>query len=478
MHRFLKYLYLTALLAAILNAGGFALSGVGVRALSMGGAFRAVADDWSTLFWNPAGLAYITESQLAINGLGVKPFSSYEPNTGILGYDGPYTLREKVNAHPQNFYIPAFAYITPFEIAGSRVGVSFSVPFGLGSKWDLYDFPIGYYNTTDTSFKTPEYEKYDWQSDLSVYNVFLSYAKSFGNFSIGLSAGATRTSIMLRKVNFFDPATIDTSANSLPIQYRLFPVDTKIEGTGWGFGGILGILWKINENLTAGVSGRIYSKVRLEGTADLTLYFPYNDYLLSQMPPEKKFMFNGSTATGSGNFITNLNLPANLGAGISYKPNEKLTLALDVDWTRWFTLDRLGVDFEGLVLSVNNMIPLDTVKTDTLVLLWKNTYRVSFGGEYEVTPQLSLRYGLYWDQSPVPDNTITVLIPDPGDKYSLNLGLGYNWNNVELNVNYEYITRCQRTVARDSLYNYESHYLPGTYEMNVNAIGLSIVYKF
>ncbi|MDI6850969.1 MAG: hypothetical protein QMD82_03410 [bacterium] len=121
MHRFLKYLSLTALLATILHAGGFALSGVGVRAQSMGGAFRAVADDWSTLFWNPAGLAYITESQLAINGLGVRPFNSYEPNTGILGYDGPYTLREKVNAHPQNFYIPAFAYITPFEIAEAEL---------------------------------------------------------------------------------------------------------------------------------------------------------------------------------------------------------------------------------------------------------------------------------------------------------------------------------------------------------------------
>jgi long-chain fatty acid transport protein len=478
MYKSLKYLTITALLTATLQAGGFALSGVGARALSMGGAFRAVANDWSTLFWNPAGLAYIDDSQIALNGLGIRPSSSYEPNTGILGYDGPYSIREKVNTHPQNFYIPSFAYITPFEIAENRVAISFTVPFGLGSKWDLYDFPIGYYNTTDTTFIVPNYEKYDWQSDLSVYNIYLSYAKSFGKFSIGLSAGATRTSIMLRKVNFFDPATVDTSAHSLPIQYRLFPIDTKIEGTGWGFGGILGIMWKINEKLALGASARVYSKVKLEGTADLTLYFPYNDYLLSQMPPEKKFMFNGSTASGSGTFTTKLNLPANAGAGISYKPSEKLTLALDVDWTRWFTLDRLGVDFENLVLKVNNTIPLDTVKTDTLTLLWKNTYRVSFGGEYKVIPDLLLRYGLYWDQSPVPDNTITVLIPDPGDKYSVNLGLGYNWKNMEINLNYEYILPSRRTVERDSTYSYESPYLPGAYEMNIHGLGLNIVYKF
>jgi long-chain fatty acid transport protein len=478
MHRLLKYLIPLVIVAQVLHAGGFALSGVGARALSLGGAFRAVANDWSCVFWNPAGLSHLEETGIALNALGIRPQSSFEPNTGILGYDGPYSLREKVYASPQNFYIPSFVYVTPFEIAGSRVAVSFVVPFGLGSKWDLYDFPLGFYNTTDPSFHIPSYEKYDWQSNLSVYNIFLSYGKAFGNLRVGISGGATRTSIMLRKINLLDPAKIDPSAVSLPIQYRLFPIDTKIEGTGWGFGGIVGVIWDLSDKFHLGASARLYSSVSLEGTADLTLYFPYNDYLLSQMSPEAQFMFNGSTASGEGTFKTTLDLPWNAGAGLSYNPIDQLTLALDVDWTRWFTMDRLGVDFENLILKVNGTIPLDTVKTDTLELLWKNTYRVSFGTEYRMNPYLAFRAGLYWDQSPVPNNTITVLIPDPGDKYSINLGLGYTWKNLEFNLNYEYILPSSRNVAKAEDYSYESSYLAGKYSMLVNALGLNVNLKF
>ncbi|MCP4572113.1 MAG: UPF0164 family protein [bacterium] len=43
--------------AATKYAGAFMENGGGARALAMGGAFTAVADDPSTTFWNPAGLA-------------------------------------------------------------------------------------------------------------------------------------------------------------------------------------------------------------------------------------------------------------------------------------------------------------------------------------------------------------------------------------------------------------------------------------
>ncbi len=478
MYKSLKYIISILLFAGLLKAGGFALSGVGARALSMGGAFRAISDDWSAGFWNPAGISYLEGNLLALNLLGIRPSASFEPNTGILGYDGPYSLRYKVNAYPQNFYIPSFAYLTPYEINDGKLAISFVIPFGLGSKWDLYDFPIGYYNTVDASFQNPEYEKHDWQSDLKVYNLLLSYAKRFDNLRFGISLGTTRTSIMLRKVNFVDPAKIDSSATSLPIQYRLFPVDTKIEGSGWGISGNMGIIWNISEKLVLGASARLYSDVKIEGTSDLTLYFPKNDYLESQMPPQMSFMFNGSTASGTGTFSTKLSLPWNLGAGISYRPNEKLLLAFDVDWTRWWTLGKLGVDFENLVLKVNGTIPLDTIETDTLELMWRNTYRLSFGTEYAVKQNLNLRWGLYWDQSPVPNNTITVLIPDPGDKYSVNLGIGYTWKNLEFNVNYEQVLRAERAVGRDATYSYESPYLPGKYSMNVNGFGINVIYKF
>jgi long-chain fatty acid transport protein len=478
MYKILRVVLISTMLQGAAHAGGFALSGVGSRAQAIGGAFRALADDWSAVFWNPAGI--YTQSQfVALNGLGVNPSASFEPNTGLLGYDGPYSLREKVNAATQYFIIPSFAFLTPMEIAGGKIALSFTVPFGLGSKWDLYDFPIGYYNTNDTTFVVPNYEKHDWQSNLSVYNIHLTYSnRIIEKLYAGISVGVSKASIMLRKIKLIDPVEMDTSAYSLPIQYRLFPVDTKVEGSGWGVSGILGLLFNITDKLSVGASIRAYSNVKLDGTTDLTLYFPKNDYLASQLPPERQFMFNGATATASGTFKTTLTLPVNAGAGIAYKPSDRLNLALDVDWTRWFTLDRIDVEFENTVLKVNGTIPLDTLKEETLPLLWKNTYRVSLGGEYFVTSALAFRAGFYWDQSPVPDTTMTVLIPDPGDKYSINLGAGYKFNNFEVNLNYEYVLPASRMVERDQNYNYSSSYLAGKYKVYVNGLGLNIVYKF
>ena len=40
--------------------------GVGPRASAMGGAFVAVADDATALYWNPAGLALVTGGPLRV----------------------------------------------------------------------------------------------------------------------------------------------------------------------------------------------------------------------------------------------------------------------------------------------------------------------------------------------------------------------------------------------------------------------------
>jgi len=47
------------------TAANFLKIGVGARAIAMGGAFTAIADDATALYWNPAGLSQIKEKQLS-----------------------------------------------------------------------------------------------------------------------------------------------------------------------------------------------------------------------------------------------------------------------------------------------------------------------------------------------------------------------------------------------------------------------------
>ena len=50
--------------------------GIGARAMSMGGAFTAVADDASAVFWNPAGLSQLTDNQIFLSADDPGEFSS------------------------------------------------------------------------------------------------------------------------------------------------------------------------------------------------------------------------------------------------------------------------------------------------------------------------------------------------------------------------------------------------------------------
>ena len=53
--------------------GGMALSGIGAKAISMGGAFRGLADDATAMYWNPAGLANMEDISIDLGGTFIMP---------------------------------------------------------------------------------------------------------------------------------------------------------------------------------------------------------------------------------------------------------------------------------------------------------------------------------------------------------------------------------------------------------------------
>src|SRR5437016_1140920 len=59
-----RYFLLFILVSKTVLGGGFETPGVGAKALSMGGAYVGLADDWTATFWNPAGLGQIKRTEI------------------------------------------------------------------------------------------------------------------------------------------------------------------------------------------------------------------------------------------------------------------------------------------------------------------------------------------------------------------------------------------------------------------------------
>ena len=58
-------------------SNGLNLNGIGARAIAMGGAFVGLADDFSAVFWNPAGLGQLKGTNFGLTGGPIFPKASY-----------------------------------------------------------------------------------------------------------------------------------------------------------------------------------------------------------------------------------------------------------------------------------------------------------------------------------------------------------------------------------------------------------------
>jgi long-chain fatty acid transport protein len=124
-------------------AAGLSTFGVGARARGMGGAFRAIADDWSAAYWNPAGLAYLENNELDLTLLVVNPRSTYTPleSSDFMGTGFDIKGGERYpDDRPLPF--PTFSgFIRLPSVEGLTFGAALYWAHDANYLWDLYDIP-------------------------------------------------------------------------------------------------------------------------------------------------------------------------------------------------------------------------------------------------------------------------------------------------------------------------------------------------
>lgn len=149
---------------SIAFGNGLSLNSIGAKALVMGGAYVGLTNDYTAIFWNPAGLKQVPSPQLAVFFTGVMPNGTYKfANYGI-------DAKMEANVYPcpgLMGYLPLFG--------GEKVtaGLGAYVDAGLGAEWDGKDLlAFGGPSELMPGVANPfAGKRYEWMSQIAVFNV-------------------------------------------------------------------------------------------------------------------------------------------------------------------------------------------------------------------------------------------------------------------------------------------------------------------
>ena len=437
---FLSVVFFLSIFVNSIFAGGIEVREIGAKANAMGGAFRAISDDGTVVFWNPAGLNQIKGQNFSFDApvikMKAKVSQSFYGAGAISGYETGEVTQEQTWS-----LVPSIAYACDLKKDKLKFGFAVYTQHGLGMEYDFF-----------SSSDYPDYPEIDWKGKASFTSIHPAISGQINDrVSVGVGLFATKGSLEERAILVTPGQAVNPALAGLNI-----PIDKHLKGDGWGYGGNVGVLCKVNKEFTCGLTYRSSTKVKIDGDLDVSAYGPASLGL-------------GLLASESVTSSLEMTLPANIGFGFSYKPREKLTLSTDIDWTEWSSFSRFEV-----TNNVDTTNALITPKSN-LVFDWKNIIRYSLGLKYNWEKNWNIYGGYYIDPSPIPDKTLNPLIPDGGNKQSFRVAFGYENERYEFILGYEYLIAKSRIVdgvPLDADNDAAPDNLPGNYILKTSVVRL------
>lgn len=375
--------------------------GSGARAMGMGNAFIAVADDATAASWNPGGLSQLQrpEISLAVEGLrqsegmgsdlypdaeSAETISLADLNYASVAY--PFFYRRNMvlslNYLKQYRFDKALAYPLQTTIEG----------IGLDSRFEYRQ--DGAFATLAPAFGIDVTAHLALGLTLNVWNHDITQSSAYEQES--------RTAWSLL------PGSLE-GASSHVLKDR-FEVD---RGTSL----VLGGLYRFNAQWALGAVVKPAYTLQLEHTQTEAYSTP---------PGADTYSTTASSA--------DLHLPLVAGLGLAWRPADPLTVSADVTWTDWSncTYTENGRETNPLTIEPVSESELNDTRTARL------------GVEYLVIRErhvVPLRCGAGYDPSPA--------IVGVDTYYSLTCGTGLQWGRYALDVAYE--VRWGRDVGKDVL---------------------------
>lgn len=409
--------------------------GSGARAMGMGGAFIAIADDATAASWNPGGLTQLERPELSLvyshKWLG-------EDFTGREHHE--MSGENDVNFDDINYF--SFVYPIRRTIAGRNMVLSLNYQRKYDFDRDL-DFRfrnIGASSSGSTFF--PGFGIIDFRGGfIASDNVRTSYRMRGSLSTISPAFGVELTDKLSVGVvyNIWDQSllpdngwTIETTRRntgrdngSLTSRSWRRTIESEefndFRGRNWTFGA----MYKPNERWTIGA---VYNT---KFTADVTYTSSVSDRV-----SRSNFKFLSLDDRRDQQYT----FPSSFGIGVAYRfPNDKLTLSLDVtrvEWDQFEILDPENLDpGKRRTNGITGLAQRDSPDIDP-------TYTVRLGGEYVFVDDTkpiqnylpSLRAGIFYDPAPASNRKDTIFSSSagalvngdgkPDDYFGFSLGAG------------------------------------------------------
>lgn len=437
-------------------AAGFSLLEQNVSGL--GNAYAgsaAVAEDASTLYFNAAGMTQLTRPSLVVSLAGINIDSKFHDSGsapalgqslgGSGGNAGGFTA------------LPA-AYVTmPINDAMSA-GIGVNAPFGLKTEYD--NGWIGRFQALKSDVKTLNVNPalaFKVGSNLS-FGIGLDYQKLDAELTSAVNYDAVVAGGLA--LQGASQGTIGTVIAANPGLQGISKV--KGDDSGWGYD--FGVLFTPSDATRVGLSYRSAIKYHLEGNVNFTTPS-------QTTAPPVSTVIAGARASSAPNgladgpIVLDIKLPAQARLAAAQKLSDAVELLGEVSWTQWSSITELKI------VRSNGVTLKNTPEK------WDNTWRYAVGANYQLNPDLKLRAGVAFDQSPVPDATRTPRLAD-ADRTWLSAGAKFNVGRVGVDVGYTHIFAKNAKLNQNDGSTTVSGLLLGTQKTSIDILGAQATVSF
>jgi len=416
---------LAILLAETPVAGeGFRNPPPGSFNLGRAGGRIAQIDDSSAVQQNPANLVDIEKPELQLTPSVVYMHAEFQSAGG----------QSAETIHPWKL-LPNFFASAPLLDGQAAVGLGLTVPYGLSVEWDqnssAFARPTGVLR-----YQAPYF------AELQTLNANPSFAYKICDFlQVGAGFDAMWSQVTLKQ--FYPWLIFPGSAGTEPDGIA------NAHGTGWAFGGNVGLTFNITDRQRIAVTYR----------SPLTVHYS-GDFEINHITPTAAAL----GATGRTDFSTKVDFPTIVAVGYGIQVSDCVRIEANGEWVQFSR-------FQSLDLSVGRNAFLFPSGTK-FVQDWNDTFTAGIGADWKISPNWTLRGGYQYYETPVPDSTFSPTIPDANQNV-LTVGVEYKYKHHAFEAAYGLDFYEDRNITTD-----QNPAFNGKYTFNVHLLSFAYRYSF